>query len=302
MEKYDTVVLTAKHFMEPERITPYVQKVLTDDSLIVEALRARGLKVIKTNWDNPDFDWSSTRTALFRTIWDYFERFQEFNSWLEKVKEQTFLINPYNTIKWNMDKHYLKDLEEKGITIIPTRFFEIGDKRTLEEISGFNGAERLILKPAVSGGSRHTYVLTRDNIQKHGKIFSELIQSESMLLQPFIESILSRGEASHIFFNGHYSHSILKKAKPGDFRVQDQWGGTFSLFEASPDDISFSEEVLSSCREMPVYARVDHVWLDSGESALAELEVIEPELWFRTKKGSADILADAVVEILKNIS
>ena len=39
--------------------------------------------------------------------------------WLEEINTQTKLINSYDLIKWNIDKHYLKDLSSWGIEIVP---------------------------------------------------------------------------------------------------------------------------------------------------------------------------------------
>ena len=47
-----------------------------------------------------------------------------------------------------------------------------------------------------------------------------------MLIQPFFKTISELGEASLMVFDGKFTHAILKKAKPGDFRVQDDFGGT----------------------------------------------------------------------------
>ena len=48
---------------------------------------------------------------MFRTTWDYFFRFDEFSAWLDRVSALTHLINPVEQVRWNMDKHYLRDLE-----------------------------------------------------------------------------------------------------------------------------------------------------------------------------------------------
>jgi len=47
-----------------------------------------------------------------------------------------------------------------------------------------------------------------------------------------------------------------------------------------------------------MYARVDIVYDNKGEISLGEIELIEPELWFRNKPKSAQLLA---LEIAKNL-
>ena len=111
----DITILTCKPYHKPEVITPYIQNILDEYQFLKAALEAKGLTVERTFWDDPNYDWSQTKAVVFRTIWDYFERFDEFWPWLESIKDKTILINPFALIKWNVDKHYLKDLETKGI-------------------------------------------------------------------------------------------------------------------------------------------------------------------------------------------
>ena len=86
------------------------------------SFESKGLKVNRINWDDPNYNWSDTAYALFRTTWDYFDRFSEFSIWLKEVSQKTKLINPMNTILWNLDKHYLQDLKSWGLPI-PESFF-----------------------------------------------------------------------------------------------------------------------------------------------------------------------------------
>ena len=296
--KYDITILTQGSYVNPTERDIYIDNVLLEDQLIIDALGGQGLNVHRTNWDNPDFDFTTTKYVLFRAIWDYFDRFPEFAVWLDEVTQKTKLINPAEQIVWNMDKHYLKDLEAKGINIVKTDVIEIGDARTLSEAITASGWEHVILKPAVSGGARHTYKIKPGESGQYEAIYKELIAVESMLIQPFINSIVTKGEVSFMVFGGKYSHAVLKKAKAGDFRVQDDHGGTVHHYEASPDEIAFVQEVVSKCNTMPVYSRVDVAWDDNGELALVELEIIEPELWFRNSVASPQLFADAVIDYI----
>jgi glutathione synthase/RimK-type ligase-like ATP-grasp enzyme len=256
------------------------------------------MRVIRTNWDNSSFDWSSTKFILFRTIWDYFDRFDDFTEWLERIGTKTKMINPYNTIRWNMDKHYLQDMDKMGINIPPTLFIETGDSRSLNEVVTESTWNDFILKPAVSGAGRHTYRFQMDSIANHETIFEKLIKNESMLLQEFQQNVLTHGEVAFILIAGKFSHAILKKAKPGDFRVQDDFGGTIHEYLASKEEIDFSEAIISTCDPIPVYARVDLIRDNHNKLCLSELELIEPELWFRKKPEAADLLAEKIYDLL----
>ncbi|MBI3135511.1 MAG: hypothetical protein HYZ14_12615 [Bacteroidetes bacterium] len=298
MKKYDVVLLTEAKYIEPKTVDWYTDQVLTEDGLVLEALQRKGIHAIKRDWADTDFDWSSTRYALFRTTWDYFHRFEEFDTWLNRVSQQTKLINCIELVRWNMNKHYLLDLAERGVPIVHSYFIEKGSDLTLRNLHDHTGWENTVIKPAISGAARHTYRLDPDNIHAHEAIFRQLIEHESMLLQPFQKSILTKGEVSHIVIDGEYSHSVLKKAKEGDYRVQDDWGGTVHNYKANKEEIAFAENAARSCSPVPVYARVDLMWDNDDQLALCELELVEPELWFRKNPAAADALAGVIEKMI----
>ena len=298
MGKLDIVLLTDPRYVNPEPVEWYIRNILDEERLVTRALESRGLKVWRTNWDNPDFDWSRTRYIMFRTTWDYFDRYPEFSSWMQEVRSLTKMINPYSIIQWNLDKHYLQDLMDKGINIPPTVFVEKGDKRSLAEIVHTTGWASVILKPVVSGAARHTYRLNPVNISQHEQVYRELIAHESMMLQEFQDKVINRGEVAHMLFGGIYSHSVLKKAKEGDFRVQDDFGGSVSRYEAEEYEIGFAQKVMACCNPVPVYGRVDVIWDNNDELCVSELELIEPELWFRMYPEAAELMADAVLNAI----
>jgi glutathione synthase/RimK-type ligase-like ATP-grasp enzyme len=296
VKDYDVVLLTDSRYVSQHDAEWYIRNIFEDEEPVIRALEERGLKVWRTNWDNPEFDWSRTRYVAFRSTWDYFDRFPEFSKWLERVRGLTRMINPYSIIKWNMDKHYLQDLANHGMNIPPTLYVEQGDSRMLHEITRKTGWSDIILKPCVSGSARHTYRLQQDNTSAHEAIFRELISAESMMLQEFQESVISQGELAIMLFAGKYSHAILKKAKEGDFRVHEDHGGSVHKYSPTAEEISFAEEVVAVCDPVPVYARVDVIRDNHQKLCVSELELIEPELWFRFYPEAAEMFADALVK------
>lgn len=297
-KKFDIVLLTDKRYVNPTEITPYIANVLLEDKLLTKKLINSGLKVHRTNWDNPEFDWTTTKTVLFRATWDYFERINEFLPWLESVKEKTQLINDYSTIKWNLDKHYLNDLAKKGINIPNSTFIEQGNSQTLYSFIEKLGYKQFILKPAVSGAGRHTYKINFDEVLNYEKIFKELTHSECMIIQEYQQNITTKGEIALVFFGKNYSHSVLKMAKKGDFRVQDDFGGTIVDYIPNKTEIEFASAIISSINPTPAYARIDLIWDNNNELCLSELELIEPELWFRNNKNAANKLTQEIINIL----
>lgn len=298
--RYDLILLTESRYENPEpaEINDYVRMIIQEDKLVQEALEQKGLRVGRFDWARPEVDWSVTRAALFRTTWDYFHRFEEFSAWLEKVAAQTRLINPIEQIRWNMDKHYLRDLEEQGVCTPPAVYIHIGESTTLEALHQKTGWTDMILKPTVSGSARHTYRLNPDNLVDHESIFGQLIAQEDMMLQPFQRQVVEEGELSLMVIGGAYSHAVRKVAKPGEFRVQSDFGGAVHVYEPTREEIAFAEQAVAACIIQPVYARADIIRDNDGHLALMELELIEPEMWFRLFPEAAGRLAEAVVGAL----
>ena len=294
----DIVVLTDKRYLKDSSSSVYKHNVYYEDKLVVDALKNVGLKVIRLAWDDENFSWSDTKYILFRTTWDYFDRFQEFSTWLSRVSTQTTLLNSERIIRWNIDKHYLLDLNRKGIHVAKSHFIEQSSSTTLKELYNQLDWNETVLKPCISGAARHTYKLNKSNIIQHENVFKELIAKEAMMLQPFQYNIIKKGEISMIIIDGKFTHAVLKIAKKGDFRVQDDFGGSVYEYTPSNVEIEFAENTVKACIEHPIYARVDVFTDNDGILAVSELELIEPELWFRNNPTAANSLAFAINKLI----
>ena len=298
MSTYDCVILTEQRYLNDSKTDAYKHNVYFEDRLVYHALEELGLKTLRLAWDDMFFDWSTTKSVLFRTTWDYFDRYDEFSEWLEIISKQTTLLNSEALIRWNIDKHYLLDLEKNGVQITESHFIEQGAKVSLTQLHHILNWKNTVLKPCISGAARHTYKLNPENLEVHESIFQELIANEAMMLQPFQYNIISKGEISMMVFNGEFTHAMLKKAKAGEFRVQDDFGGSVHEYSPTASEIEFAESCVKACNELPIYARVDIFEDNNGNLALSELELIEPELWFRTNPDAAKLLAQAIKQKL----
>jgi glutathione synthase/RimK-type ligase-like ATP-grasp enzyme len=297
---YDITILTDRRYVDPDIQNDYIRNVLLEDQLVRASLEKRGLKVHRTNWDDKHFDWGKTRYALFRTTWDYFDRFQAFNEWLGWVRNKTKLINPYSLIQWNIDKSYLFELRKKGIPIPPSTFIPAGITKNLMDIVQEHSWDRFILKPAIAGAARHTYLFDKKDVNNYESIFKTLIKVENMILQEYQEQITSKGEITLMMFGSQYSHAVIKKAKAGDFRVQDDFGGSVAPYRASPDSKALALKAIEACPVLPAYGRVDMMWDNHDELCISELELIEPELWFRLHPEAADQMASSIIDYMKH--
>ena len=294
----DIVILTDHRYVKPEKVDWYTQQVLDEDRLLQTALENKGLTVCKKDWADKNFDWTSTKYAIFRTTWDYFERFDEFFLWLEDTKKKTTFINSTEIINWNIDKHYLQDLAKKKVNIAPTQFVEKGDRITLAQLFEKTNWKEAVLKPAISGAARHTYRIHPNNCSEFETVFQKLIENESMLFQEFLNNIIIQGEISLILIGGKHTHAVKKIAKKGDFRVQDDHGGRVEKHTPTKEEILFAENCLIASPFEPKYARVDIVYDNNNKPSLSELELIEPELWFRNYPLAAEKLAEEISNLI----
>lgn len=295
----------------------YLNNILNDDRLLIAALRELGINATRLDWSRPNVDWSRFDAVVFRTTWDYFDRFDEFSQWLDQVAQQTRLLNDVSVIRWNMDKHYLADLASIGVRVVPTRFLErLGS--TQIEPQGFTGlcespprttdwlreldVEEAVIKPCVSGAARHTYRVNKTNAADIDAIIQSLLEQEAFLIQPFQHDVMRSGETSLMVIGSQVTHAIRKTPKTGDFRVQDDHGGTVHDHQPTAEEIQFAEHALKalsalqgkSLNSLPIYGRVDLVRDNFGALAVMELELIEPELWLRCHPPAATVFAKAI--------
>ncbi len=184
-----------------------------EDDLLIEYLKSKGQSLEKTVWNNPDVAWEDYDLVILKSPWDYFNLIDDFYTWLTKMEKRNIkFLNPIATVKWNADKHYLKDIEEAGLPIAPCVFLEKGNEVNLNDYFIKLNTEKLIVKPAVSGGSKNTFKVTDKNVEEINHQLYSLLKEESFILQPFIKEIEEDGEWSFLFFGGKFSHALLKKA------------------------------------------------------------------------------------------
>ncbi len=236
-------------------------------------------------WNDPDVNFSGYQCLIFRTIWDYFEHPEAFAAWLEKIAAlEIRTINPIDAIRRNQHKFYLKQLQELGVDIIPTIFIEKNSGTDLATQIPAHW-QKLIIKPAVSGGAYLTRLFDRTEITSVVAEYTPIAETRDLLLQPFMPEIQEQGELSLLFFGGEFSHAVLKKPVAGDFRVQSQFGGNYRAIEVSEDLTTMAAKIIAAFGGDLVYARVDGI-IAGGQFLLMELELIEPDLYFDYAKGA----------------
>jgi hypothetical protein len=251
-----------------------------DDHLLGAALSRRGLSAAFVCWDDPDARWPAAGIAVLRSTWDYFERLDAFLGWADYVDSVTVLRNDISMITWNAHKQYLLELERQGIAIVPTRLVRAGERAEL-------GPGDHVVKPAVSGGAERT-VRFASQVD-----LDALSATDDTLVQPYLDTIETRGELSIVCIEGVVSHVVRKVPAGGDFRSQEEHGAAVTSLDVDDSHRTLASSALALLDSVPLYARVDAIDTGAGLQ-LMELELIEPTLWFRWHPPAAEVLAASI--------
>lgn len=286
-----------------------------DDAPLVAALADRGHEARPVVWDDPSVDWSSFDLAVVRSTWDYAPRHVEYLAWAERAAAQTRLLNPYAALRWNTDKHYLRELEAAGIPVVPTMWLEPDRHLSSRALhTRFPAHGDFVIKPAVSAGSLDTGRYTAIDAESRALAIQHarrlLEAGRTVMVQRYLTSVDRDGERAHVFINGEYSHTALKAALLDGPDVAT--GGlykkeTMSRTSASDAEVDMAREVIRTARRLlteqahgadvprpMLFARVDVVSADDGTPVLMELELVEPSLFLSLADGALDRLADAI--------
>ncbi|MBX3388962.1 MAG: hypothetical protein KF691_05855 [Phycisphaeraceae bacterium] len=259
------------------------------DAPLVAALRAVGIEALRVAWDDPSANWTEFSGVLIRSTWDWHETPANFIRWVQSTAARTNVWNDAELVLWSLDKRSLIELESRGIPSIPTIALPSQD-----ELDRFSSPwDDWILKPAFGATAyRTTRIQSRQDL--------EAWRSENagfrgpLVAQQFQPSVLSEGELSLVFIDGGLSHTVRKRTKSGDFRVQAEFGGSTTLAECPREESHLATALLATLPARPVFCRVDVVRDAIGQPRTIECELAEPELFFDHKPEAAIALARAV--------
>ncbi|MEV5966785.1 hypothetical protein AB0L70_33765 [Kribbella sp. NPDC051952] len=259
------------------------------DLPLVDELRAAGLEPVVEIWTDPAVDWSGYDAVVLRSVWDYHRRYDEFTAWLDLVdKAGVPVLNDSDLVRWNADKHYLLELRERGVAIVPSQIAAGACLR--EVVAGLNGQE-VVVKPIVGASALHTVrgVAGSPELDQAMTDLPDLVY----LVQPFQSEILTDGEWSLMFIDGEFTHAVVKRPAAGDYRVQEHLGGHSISADPAPAVLESARSALQAAGKAPLYARVDGVVVNN-RFLLMELELIEPYLFLPQSPEATRKLAAAV--------
>lgn len=244
-------------------------------------------------WTNPG-ELAGFDLILALLCWGYQRDCPAWFALLDRIEAENLPVgNPARVLRWNSDKSYLLDLEGKGVAIVPTAIRESINDAALDFAREIFDSPRLVIKPPISGGADGTYLIGPSETLPPEAI------GQRMLIQPFLPAIAEEGEFSLFYFAGKFSHAISKHPAPGDFRVQEQFGGVERSITAPADAKRLAKAALKatddllSCGPL-LYARIDMARDAEGTFRLMELELIEPSLFLRFAGDDGKLFAGAV--------
>lgn len=282
-----------------------------DDLPLRAALADRGVPTDVVVWDDPTVDWAAYPHVLIRSTWDYTDRPTQFADWTRRVERTSTLLNPADVVGWNIDKTYLRDLEQRGIPIVPTIWLD--PERNLDARAihtRFPAFGDFVIKPTVSAGSRDTgrydagQTPSRSLAITHAK--NLLAVGRRVMLQRYLTQVDTQGETALVYVDGALSHTVRKEPLlEGPYRAGEQEGvlareKVLTTREPSEQERALGDLVVAELGkvfpgEAPLlYARVDLIPDDEGRPVVLEVELAEPSLFFEHSPGAVERFADAV--------
>jgi glutathione synthase/RimK-type ligase-like ATP-grasp enzyme len=269
------------------------------ERLMLPYLAAAGVETEIIDWRS-SYNFSKFDLIVLRSCWDYHLSPAEFIDWLRQVAQTTPVLNPIDTVLWNHNKFYLREVAALGIEIVPTIFVSHAKELSAEVATTIRSwkNKNIVVKPAISASAHNTRLM--DGAQWSADQEVIRIMKGPFLVQPFIPEIQDEGEISFVYIDGRFSHAALKRPAAGDFRVQKEHGGSAELFHPNANLLAQADQIAAIVPQVrnSLYCRIDAVARD-GKLVLMELELIEPELFLSLAEGAAEKFADAIVRRLK---
>ena len=268
------------------------------DQQLIPTLAKHNIIATAAIWDDKSINWTLFDYLLFRNTWDYYEKENQFNTWLNHIQSLGIkTLNAIEIIQKNKHKFYLRDFYNQGITILPTVFIEKTTTLNLAQIIPSHW-KKAVIKPAFSAGSFQTQLFEVSQIEQINLQYQSIAQEKELLLQEYMPQIVTQGETSFIFFNKQFSHCVNKKPNEGDFRIQVQYGGKYTLIHPSQDLINQAQKIVNTFPDKLLYARVDGIIINN-QLHLMEVECIEPDLYFNLSENSQTNFVNALLELIQ---
>lgn len=268
-----------------------------DDDLAYAPLGDLGWSVEAVPWRRAA-DFRAYDAVVIRSPWDYTDDPEAFLEVLRGIERaEVPLFNGLGLVTWNLRKTYLRDLEARGVPVIPTVWRDKIERGKLWDLFDEVGAGEIVVKPVVGATASGAFRLDRGAAREQASVIEAYYADRALMAQPFVPAVIGEGEFSLFYFNGELSHAILKRPKPRDFRVQEEHGGIIQSVRAESGLREAGNAALRALGETPLYARADLVRAPGGDGFwLMELELVEPSLYLRMDEEAPRRFARALDE------
>ncbi len=267
-----------------------------DWPLLSAGLAVAGADAMSISWDCEDLDWERFDLVVINSTWDSVDRPQEFLRWARRAARATTLMNPLPAIEWNIDKTYLRSLQSRGIPIVATEWLVDAERWKPPKYE-------FVVKPSISAGGRQTARYQPAEAPLAVAHVRRLLGcGHTVMVQPYMASVDTEGEAKLVFIEGEFSHAVrtgpLLGAGEG---IADRRWERFVPMEAmvpSAPQLGTARHVLAAVQaevaQPLLYARVDLLAAPIGELLLGEVELVDPSLLLRFAAPAAGLLAEAI--------
>lgn len=252
-----------------------------DDEHAVQPLADLGWHVAIVSWRQTRLAWSDFDAVIIRSTWDYWNDVEGFFAVLRVIDGATRLANPLHLVQWNLHKTYLRDMEQKGVAIVPTLWSQVLDTTSMTDFYERLHSDEIVIKPLLGANGVDAFRLARARDAADYAALLPLFRNRPMLVQRFMPAIITEGEYSLFFFNGEFSHAILKVPASGEFRSQEERGAEIHAVVPEERLLACGRPALAAIDQAPLYARIDFVRDEHGDFVVMECELIEPSLYLR---------------------
>lgn len=260
-----------------------------DEAPLLAALQDRGVKAEILAWDDPTARFERARLTIIRSTWNYHRTPARFARWVRDVAARVPLFNPAEVVLWNMHKRYLLELSARGVPVLPTQLVAHDSQRSLAAIKRDRGWPEVVIKPAVSAGSRATRRFAAHEVAEAEAHLAAITAREDALVQPYIAQIERRGERSLVWIDGEITHALRKAPRfDGDSE------GITLAEDVTDEELALAHRAIEALAKPVFYARIDLVTGDAGP-LLMELELIEPSLYFNASRACLERFVEGVL-------
>ena len=136
------------------------------DNLIVKPLGELGWECDFIPWDSTSINWDDFDAVIIRSTWDYQQKEKLFFKTLQSIEASSAtLYNSLDTVKWNINKRYLLELERENISIIPSKLYDSFDFEIVSHLFSFFNEDKLVIKPCVSANADDTFILEQSKME-----------------------------------------------------------------------------------------------------------------------------------------